>query len=391
MTNPIEIDGEKINFAKTAEHVGIMRATSGNLPAILDRFTAHKKALGAVLHAGVARGHRGNPVASLRVVQIYGTPVLLSGLATLVLSKPEENLIEQHHKEIILNIQRLLPCTPRSVIFFLAGSLPGTALLHLRQLSIFGMICRLPENILHAHAVNVFSSSTPSSNSWLFKIREICLKYLLPHPLELLNSPLPKMRYKNLVKKHVVDYWEKFFRAEAAVLDSLLFFKPVFCSLLAPHPLWSTCGSSPAKIAMATVQAQMLSGRFRTEELCSNWSQNKSGVCLLSSECSSTVENLQHILSECSALQPTRDKLYKFSEDYSKKFPVITELVRSLCKQSSPSFSQFLLDCSSLPSVIIAVQLHGDEIYHHLFHITRSWVYSLHKTRMKLLGRWNQY
>jgi hypothetical protein len=220
------------------------------------------------------------------------------------------------------------------------------------------MMCRLPENILHAQAVNVFTSSTPSSNSWLFKIREICLQYLLPHPLELLKSPPPKQRYKNLVKKHVVDYWEKFLRAEAAVLDSLLYFKPNFCSLLAPHPLWSTCGSSPAKIAMATVQAQMISGRFRTEELCSNWSKNKLGVCLLSKECSSTVENLQHILSLCTALQPTRDKMMKFTEDYSKKFPIVKDIVLSLCDQSSPLFSQFLLDCSSLPSVIMAAQLH---------------------------------
>ena len=62
MINPITIDGEKIDFVKTAEHVGIVRATSGNLPAILDRFTAHKKTLRAVLHAGLARG---NPAASL--------------------------------------------------------------------------------------------------------------------------------------------------------------------------------------------------------------------------------------------------------------------------------------------------------------------------------------
>ena len=135
----------------------------------------------------------------------------------------------------------------------------------------------------------------------------------------------------------------------------------------------------------------MISGRFRTEELCSNWSKNKLGVCLLSKECSSTVENLQHILSLCTALQPTRDKMMKFTEDYSKKFPVIKDLVLSLCDQSSPLFSQFLLDCSSLPSVITAAQLHGDEIYRHLFHITRTWVYTLHKTRMKLLGRWNPF
>ena len=121
------------------------------------------------------------------------------------------------------------------------------------------------------------------------------------------------------------------------------------------------------------------------------WSKNKLGVCLLSHICSATVENLQHILSACTALQPTRDNLMKFTEDYCQKFPIIKELVLSLCMQSSPLFCQFLLDCSSFPTVIKAVQLHGDEIIHHLFHITRSWVYTLHKTRLKLLGRWKLF
>ena len=86
MTNPLTIDDKQIEFVETAEHVGIVRATSGNLPAILSRLSSQKKALCAVLHTGVARGHRGNPAASLRVIKVYGAPVLLSGLATYILS-----------------------------------------------------------------------------------------------------------------------------------------------------------------------------------------------------------------------------------------------------------------------------------------------------------------
>ena len=289
-----------------------------------------------------------------------------------------------------MNIQRLLPCTPRPVICFLAGSLPGTALLHLRQLTIFGMICRLPENILHTHACNIFGSLTPSSKSWFLKIRELCLQYILPHPLQLLNSPPPKETFKNLIKKHVINYWEQVLRLEASVLDSLVFFKPIFMSLTTPHPLWSTAGSSPAKVAMATIQAQMISGRYRTELLCSHWSKNKSGFCLLSASCSSTVEDLPHLLSSCTALKPTREKLLRFTHNYCKELPYIKEIIINFCNPASSVFSQFLLDCSSFPSVIIAAQQHGDEVHHHLFHITRTWVYTLHKVRMKKLGRWNK-
>ena len=66
-TKPIYMDDMKINFVDRAEHVGMLRSSAGNHLTILARITAHKKALGGVLHTGMARGHRGNPAASLRV------------------------------------------------------------------------------------------------------------------------------------------------------------------------------------------------------------------------------------------------------------------------------------------------------------------------------------
>ena len=101
-TNPLYIDGSKIEFVETAEHVGLLRASSGNLPTILEKFSAHSKALGAVLHTGMARGHRGNPAAGLHLEILYGVPVLLSGLAALILSKSEEDCINHaSHASVI--------------------------------------------------------------------------------------------------------------------------------------------------------------------------------------------------------------------------------------------------------------------------------------------------
>ena len=119
-TNPLKIDDSKIEFVENAEHVGLLRASSGNLPTILEKFSAHNRALGAVLHTGMARGHRGNPAASLHADCVFGVPVLLSGLASLVLLKSEVAMITQHHKEVIWNLQRFLSKTPRVVVHFLA-------------------------------------------------------------------------------------------------------------------------------------------------------------------------------------------------------------------------------------------------------------------------------
>ena len=302
----------------------MVRSTAGNNVQIFTRITAKKNALAAVLHSGMARGHRGNPAASLRIHQLYGVPVLLSGIATLVLSKQDEDLVDNHHKDVVSNLQRLLPRTPRAVILFLAGSLPGSALLHLRQLSIFGMICRLPQNIIHTHAQNIFSYATSSSKSWFKQISEICLKYDLPHPTKLLQAAMPKVPYKRLIKSHVINHWESVLLTEAADLSSLIFFHPQYMSLAKPHPIWSTAGSSPAKIAMATIQCRMVSGRYRTQLLCSHWSSNKTGFCQSSPACSSTIEDLKHILTICHGLHETRLKLLNFTQKHCTEVsPVI--------------------------------------------------------------------
>ena len=246
---PIFINEQNIPFSDLAEHVGVIRSTSGNGPAIMARISAHRKALASVLHTGIARSHRGNPASSIKIEKLYATPVLLSGISSLVLSSNEVKLIDIHYAETLRCLLRLHKKTPRCVTFFLAGSLPGTALIHLRQLSIFGMICRLQDNILHKHAINIFAARTYSPKSWFYQIRSCCVQYGLPHPADLLSSPPSKSSYKLLIKKKIISYWESFLRAEAAELHSLSFFNPYYMSLVHPHPAIASAGTSPAKVA----------------------------------------------------------------------------------------------------------------------------------------------
>ena len=55
--NPLEINNEQIEFVESAEHVGMLRSASGNHVTIHARITAHKRAMGAVLHVGLASRH----------------------------------------------------------------------------------------------------------------------------------------------------------------------------------------------------------------------------------------------------------------------------------------------------------------------------------------------
>ena len=74
-------------------------------------------------------------------------------MSSLLLSNSDIDVIARHVKETTESLLKLHPKTPEPVVFFLAGRLPGEALLHLKQLSLFGMVCHLPRNILHTIAL----------------------------------------------------------------------------------------------------------------------------------------------------------------------------------------------------------------------------------------------
>ena len=229
------------------------------------------------------------------------------------------------------------------------------------------------------------------SGSWFHQVRDICLKYQIQHPLTFLNSPFSKEAFKNLVKKHVMNFWEKKLRDDASPLLSLGYFKPQYMSLAKPHPLFSTAGASPYEVTKAGIQALFLSGRYRTEMLSSHWSSNPGGFCLCPScDGLGVQEDLEHILLYCGSLSPTRRRLINFTINYAKTVPALSDTILDLTKPTQPLLLQFLLDCSVIPHVISLVQVHGDDVLHHLFKVSRTWCYSLHKERLKILGRWTQ-
>ena len=115
----------------------------------------------SVLPIGIARMHRGNLATVLRVERIYGIPVLLSGLSSLVLLKSELNILNHHLKRLLESLQKLYANTPSTVVHFQGGFLTAEALLHISRLSLLGMISRFRDNILRKIGINTLSSQTP--------------------------------------------------------------------------------------------------------------------------------------------------------------------------------------------------------------------------------------
>ena len=140
------------------------------------------------------------------------------------------------------------------------------------------------------------------------------------------------------------------------------------------------------EVGKAATQAVFLSSRYRSEQLCRHWSTNKLGVCLAPT-CVNQGESIEHILIFCPAYVRARERLKLLWLSFED--PVIHDLVSNALLDHPEKFMQFLLDCSVIPTVISAAQLHGQIIFQSLFYLTRTWCFTIHRERLNLLNRWN--
>ena len=134
------------------------------------------------------------------------------------------------------------------------------------------------------------------------------------------------------------------------------------------------------------MMAKMLSGRYKSCWLRRHWTQ-ESGACRLTG-CGIAPGDVAHLLSgECPALQPYLATTLKHLLDMLAPDPHLLSPVMSALNGDRESVTRFLLDPSTDPSVIRLVQIHGQEaVLVPLFKVARAWVWSAHRTRMRMLG-----
>ena len=383
LINQVKIEGMQVPFTDEAEHVGVLRNRSGNMPHILKRITAHKKAMAAICSAGIAKGHRGSPSSALRLQELYGTSVLLSGVASLVLSRKDIEVLENHYSHTIEALQKLHSNTPRAMVYLLAGTLPIEGLIHSRQLSLFSMICRLKSDILHQHAKYVLTALDKSCNSWFFVILELCRKYNLPHPLSLLESDLNKESFKNLVKRNVRRYWTKKLEDETSDLKSLRFFHSSCCLIGRPHLIWEFSKHHPFETTKAIIVAKMMSGRYRTDKLRGHWTLNKEGNCLAPT-CTDVEGDLPHMFVSCPAIRSVKDRILSSWYHKSAMCPPLVSFLTTVETCNPDEFVQFIVNPTLFPEVGRLYQLYGLGLLAHIFHLNRTYAFHVDRFNRQL-------
>ena len=140
--------------------------------------------------------------------------------------------------------------------------------------------------------------------------------------------------------------------------------------------------ANPYEVSKAVIQLRMLSGRYKVAMLTKHWSPNNNECCPVP-ECPQS-ETLEHLLLHCPHYTPSRLKLRRLWS--SSPNPLISELICEILESTPSTLVQFILDASVHPKVILLVQLYGQDILYPIFHLTRTWCYTMHRQRSRLLG-----
>ena len=369
-----------------ADHVGVVRSTlNSNIPAIQARISAHTRALFPVIACGAARAHRASPASTLRCADIYGTSVLFSGLASLVLNKTEVNLLTRHLKKTLIQLQRLHRNTGTPAVYFMSGVLPAKALLDIKILNLFGMISRLGTGHI-LHKISFFSLTNASPHSWLTMTRKLFVKYDLGDPLTLLLSPPAKEFYKRLVKTSVTSVWHTQLKTEAQKLSSL---KYLHCDFLplgrGPHLIWRSCNGSLSSVHAATIHAKLLCGTYRCDALIGKFT-GSSIACSLEG-CDAQIGDAHHLLSgNCPALVDTLATATVNGLTVLLHYPHLHKIVCMALSSSSDCWVALLMDPGTQPFVISYKQAYGVKSIFPLYKFCRTYIWAMHRKYFSLKG-----
>ena len=132
---------------------------------------------------------------------------------------------------------------------------------------------------------------------------------------------------------------------------------------------------------------KLVTGRCKIGSMLPNFSPSCSGLCEL---CGEEHEDLPHILlARCPLLEDRKDALLQYWRTVVKKSPIATDLIEEiLASNDDEKFLKFLLDSSALPEVSLASEKDA-AVLPLVTKITKTWCYSLLRTRMKILGKWS--
>ena len=286
--------------------MGVFRASANQeLQSVENNIQKAHHVVYSLMGAGLHGENGVDPEAAISLLNTYVLPVLLFGLEVIVPSGKALDILERHYKRLLKQILSLPSTATDPAIYLLSGMLPVKAVLLKRILSLFGNITRLPEDsvelCLAKHKLEVKSFG---SHSWFIVVKKILIKYELPSPVELIETPSRRSLWKRQCNRSINDYWKDRIISQSKLYSSLKYLSKTY-KVGKCHPAVKPYELSIRDINRIPVMNRILTGTYILQTNRVKFNQNEvNPTCQL---CNTASETLQHFIIDCKFLESVRD------------------------------------------------------------------------------------
>ena len=201
--------------------------------------------------------------------------------------------------------------------------------------------------------------------------------YGLDDPLDLLQQPWRADRWRQHVKKVIMEYWTSVLSESCSSYSTLDLFDTTRLRLDSAHPIWVAAGRDSVATSRAVIVMWLLLGCYNTGERLFKFKKAKSPVCVLCSHNNEVgpSDDRVHFLLSCPALSEIRES---FLCQFVSLSPMLTKYI-----EVSKNFLLCLLDPLSprVPQDLRESWISESEVYK----VSRNFCYSMHRRRTKMI------
>ena len=325
-----------------------------------------------------------SPALQIHLFRVFICPIARSGLAAMTLRTNHIQPLCAFQKKIIRGFLHLSDSAPIPSLFFLSGELPVEAKIHRDVFSLFHIIWSNPQTKIFQIVKYLLEHSPENSHTWSRHIRNLAIMYNVEDPLSCIQKSAPlKKDYNEYMLTSITVYHEKKLRKAASTNSKMTYLNVNLKGLNGRHHPALQGVSTTQGVSKMRAHIKMLCSDLYTYQMRAEY-QGGSPHCRLCQQPSvnnENVENLEHIITECSAYSEVRDRLLKEMENLCKNSKSGFNFVD--IRGNTTNLTQFILDCSSmnLPTRINI----NDEICRKIFNLSRDLCYHIKKTRLQKL------
>ena len=366
------IDGQKLEVVEDNEHLGLIVSGLHEEQKNIDmNIIKCRNSVFSLLGAAYSYKCLLSPIAQCHIWRTCSLPILLSGLSALPIMPSQIKTLEVFHNKMLRGFLKLSQSSPIPALHFLLGEPPAEAILHMRTLSLFYNLWSNPECTVFRITMYILKMCKENSLTWANHVRLLCLRYDLPSPLSLLQTPVwSKDSWNMLVKTKILAWFERKLRLTALSNSKMIYLNVQLNGLSGrPHPVLGNI------VSTQDVKKMRVHLKFLTMDFHYLYQPSLCNLCAASNT------TTDHVLVTC--------RHEELVEIRARLFPELLNIVLAvqpscaLLNQFPPPhiLTQFLLDCSSanLPQSY-RIPAHNPRI-DEVFSTSRDWCFAIYSAR----------